>query len=135
MKIGSWRIELTMALCTRLPLCKGWNPFLTMATNVMYNQLRLCLHWLTFAGRTVKGDSYVGIDDPFGMRSVWMVMRQMFEPLGSLDKSSGTRFTVERFHVFVFSHMIKHRILLFAYIVRAMGAYKLAGRILRIFGR
>jgi hypothetical protein len=84
----------------------------------------------------VKGNPYIRIDDAFRVRSLWMVMRQMFEPLRPLDKSRGTRLAVEGLHVFVlFRKMIKHCILLLAHIVGAMGAHILTERILDVFCR
>jgi hypothetical protein len=84
----------------------------------------------------VKGDAYVGIDDALGMRSFWMMMCQMFEPLRPLDKSRRTGLAVEGLYVFVlFRKMIKHRILLLAHILGAMRANILTERILDVFCR
>lgn len=102
----------------------------------MVHQLLFGLHRLMFTRRTVKGNSYIGIDDALWMRSLWMMMRQMFEPLRPLDKSRGTRLAVEGLHVFVLLRkMIKHRILLLAHILGAMGAHILTERILDVFCR
>ena len=123
------------ALGAWLPLHIVRNKLLAMTAHIVNNQLCLGLHRLPFAGRTVKCNSYVGIHHSFRMRSLWVVMRQMFEPLRTLDESCGTRLTVEGFYVFVLlSNMIEHRVLLLAYL-GTVRAHILTERILDVFCR
>jgi hypothetical protein len=63
-----------MAFGAGLSSCKGWNPFLTVGTNIMNNELGLRLHGLTLTGWTMKLQSYVRIYLSFRMGSLWMMM-------------------------------------------------------------